>query len=167
MYLFNFFKSNPVNTDNFISKFNDTIGKLKAPNCGGCLFIAYTFYLGLIKYQLDTSSFGIKQYGFLNEAGLIHNNIRFLNGENHLTPWADAHFTWLYNNQEYDAGQRYLNLNLNYFKVVVLPFNRVNNIDDFCVKALTLSSWNPEFNRNKAIEIIKRDLNINLSHLKQ
>jgi hypothetical protein len=153
------------NTQKEIAKhdvFFNTIDLLTSPNRGGCLMIAYTFYLYLIKNNLPTDTFRIKQYQNNHGDDDIDHNIKFING---LTDSAvsSAHYTWLYNGVEMDGTiRKHKELAVVTDTYIILP---IKDFTLFCENALINGNWNWIFNRDESIKIIKEHLDIDLTHL--
>lgn len=144
--------------------FFEGIKDIEDKNAGGCLFFAHVFWRYLKKNNLPTNSFEIVQYSPSYKDAIEH-NIKWINKDNDVKhPISSFHFTWLYEYTEYDGegevGDRFFHLK----RKVLYGLNGMSNlVEEFCVQALNKSSWNSMFERNDAIEIIKYNLDIDMS----
>jgi hypothetical protein len=143
-----------------LDDFFDGCSEIVDKNYGGCLFFCHVFWRWGIKNGLDMSSFDIVQYDWSDKFA-IANNLKWIEGQTGI-PMSSNHYTWLYEGIEYDgdgistkgSGTRAILKGLN---------GCVPLVDEFCVKALTLSSWNPRFDRNSAIVVIQDELGVGMN----
>lgn len=131
-------------------------------NDGGCLFFTYSFWLWVKENNYPTESFQIVQYDHEDKRKIKH-NLQFINGDRG-NPVASYHFSWIYDEEEYDADGRHVGsdyLSREILKGLNERYSPV--VDEFCLKALNRGGWNSTFKRKSAIEIVESNLLIDLS----
>jgi hypothetical protein len=159
--------------DNSVKPFFDAIHDIEDKNRGGCLFFCYAFWKWLKKNGYPTDSFQIVQYDNDNER--IMQNIKWIENnrgisqdfENSGNPLSSSHFSWLYQDVEYDGNGHISKTRwVGYAKKTLFGLNTPNlNVDlveQFCVGALTKSFWNDDFDRKGAIDDLVYSLGVNL-----
>lgn len=145
----------PHARDEMYDEFFDAVADIDAKNNGGCLFFCYAFLLWAKQEGIDLSTFRIKQYAVFDE---IEHNTKFFNGEvgSAKSSW---HFTWLINDVEYDGNGPTPPVHIKKFHIFS---GDINKLENFCINALENGSWNHDFCRVHAIDVIRDNLNINI-----
>lgn len=142
-----------------IEEFFDKIKDIPNRCSGGCLLFCYLFYLQFKNIE-------IVQYDYPDGIS-IKRNIAFLNNER-AQAYSSAHFTWIYQNQEYDANGVYnYQRDREWLSVpqrIVLPLNE--RLEEFCISALNHGSWNSMFYRKAAIAVIEERFGFDLSRIR-
>jgi hypothetical protein len=146
-------QSAPVATVEQLKVFFDAVEEIQCKNLGGCLFFCYVFFLWLKKNNYNTDSFGIIQYDSWGNQYLRHNEA-YIRGERSYAR-SSAHFTWLYEGTEYDSEGIYKGYRPKDFaELNGLQTKYGSLVVSFCESALINGNWNPDFQRNEAIDII-------------
>jgi hypothetical protein len=145
-----------------VSPFFDAIYDIENKNRGGCLFFCYAFWKWLKKNGHSTESFQIVQYDY--DKTPIMQNIQWIN-TNKGNPVSSNHFAWIYQGVEYDS-EGIIKHKKNYLREILYGLNspklNVDLVEQFCVKALTKSCWNDEFDRKGVIDDLVYSLGVNL-----
>ena len=139
-----------------LDEFFDGVNEIPYKNNGGCLFFCYVFLLWATKKEIDLTTFRIVQYE-LSGTSNIKNNQKFFEG---LTTKANSstHFTWIFENTEYDG---YGKSPKQYYNNWV--FNQSpETLEKFCINALVHGTWNNQFDRDEAINIVEENLGLKL-----
>jgi hypothetical protein len=144
-----------------LEPFFGAIKDIEEKNAGGCLMFCYVFYLWLKKNGYPLDSFTITQIGWKNT---IEHNMAFLKGERD-TAMSSSHFVWDYEGARYDGECLYLG-GYSYCDKAPLPLFE-DSIENFCLSALNNASWNRDFDRNRAIDIVQERLGLDLSLIKR
>jgi len=152
----------PVATIEQLQVFFDAVKDIPKKNNGGCLFFCYIFFLWLKKNGYNTNSFSIIQYSAGWDKECIVQNDAFIRGESDRAT-SSAHFTWLYNGAEYDAEGTPTYRTNTFSELKGLQTRYGSLVKCFCENALQNGSWNPQFNRNAAIDIIKQRMKLPIS----
>lgn len=144
-------------------EFTETVRHIPAKAAGGCLVIAYSFWLWIQDRASDEQiqSFDIVQYkGFSSEN--VDNNLAWINGDREFAD-SGSHFTWMFEGQEYDGNGPYGRSD----RVVLSALSELDMIDDFCISALNHGDWNPSFERETGIPELEYCLDICLGDINQ
>jgi hypothetical protein len=147
---------------NKLQAFFDGIENIGWKNHGGCLFFCYTFWLWLKKNNMSTESFEIVQYDAAYEKGAnIAINQVWIDEQSGNAASA-AHFTWMYEGEEYDAEGPFSTLRPDDIKAILKGLNTPNAelVEEFCKNALTKATWNYMFNRVGAIPVVEQAFGI-------
>jgi hypothetical protein len=150
----------PVATVEQLQVFFDAVKEIPYKNWGGCLFFCYVFFLWLKKNNYSTSSFAIIQYDCY-DGDYIRHNEDFIKGETDFAR-SSAHFTWKYDGGEYDACGTPTYKTKEFAELKGLQTRYGSLVACFCENALINGSWNPDFNRNAAIDIVKKNLKLRI-----
>jgi hypothetical protein len=146
-----------------LDSFFDGVAEIPKKNLGGCLYFCLAFWRWLKMHDMDTSSFQIVQYG---EGYQIEQNTCWIEDPDNGEPGPSYHFTWMYEGTEYDAdGSDEIECTGGYNPVTLSGLNTPYSelVEEFCRNALLNSDWNNSFCRQDACEIIKDNLNIDMS----
>lgn len=144
--------------NNFLKACEDIPNK----NAGGCLFFVYAFWLYFKDNNQDLTSFRIIQYDASFHRGLLNGNKNWIIG-NQRTANSGSHFTWLINDQEFDAEGSAENRYSWYREILDINPER---IEEFCLSALNdCQDWNSTFYRKRAIDKLEKRCKIDLSRV--